>query len=198
MVQLFVRLFVAEAFLAWTKNSHLLLTYFLKIFATIKTQMALLCDNILNRRVEEKICDRVNPFGAETMVYHKKQFKMKLISRRSSFRTLGPVSISDKTSYRKFAWSLEAARLKVDGYLGSIAVVVHVKFQSGRKILNTKGPFQERVFIVIQIWWKIIFVVTLSWVIISLQNLAHATTAQLCHVRNFIAVTSLQLWREQN
>ena len=52
------------------------------------------------------------------------------------------------------------------------------------------GPFS----IVIQISREICFRVTLLHGIISLQSLAHATTAQLLwHVQNFIAITSLKL-----
>ena len=35
------------------------------------------------------------------------------VTRKSQTNTQGPVSISDKTSYRKILWSLEAARLVV-------------------------------------------------------------------------------------
>ena len=57
----------------------------------------------------------------------------------------GPVLISDKASYRKISWILEAARLAIeiivslwfDRHFGSIASEVPVKFQSDRTILNT-------------------------------------------------------------
>ena len=51
-----------------------------------------------------------------------------------------PVSISEKTTYRKISWSLEAARfvfriaLKFDRHFGSIAADVPVKFQSDTTI----------------------------------------------------------------
>ena len=58
----------------------------------------------------------------------------------------GPVSISDKTSYHKISWSLEAAKLgslnyrialKFDRHVRSTVAKVPVKFQSDRTILNT-------------------------------------------------------------
>ena len=49
------------------------------------------------------------------------------------------------------------------------------------------------------IWMENCFSVTPVWDTISLQNSAHATTAQLpCHVRNFIAITLIHLGWEKN
>ena len=53
--------------------------------------------------------------------------------------------------------------------------------------------------ITIQIRWKIHLALIQLQLIISQQNLAHATTAQLsCHVPNFVAITLLVLGWEQN
>ena len=53
--------------------------------------------------------------------------------------------------------------------------------------------------ITIQIWWKFHLALIQLLVIISQQNLAHATTAQLsCHVPNIVAITLLVLGWEQN
>ena len=55
----------------------------------------------------------------------------------------GPVPISDKMSYRKISWSLEAARLVVQiiaslwNLTGTSTALLPVKFQSDRTILNT-------------------------------------------------------------
>ena len=57
---------------------------------------------------------------------------------------LGPVSISDKTSYCKILWSNEAARLvvlfiaslKFNKHIGSTAAEVPVSFQSDCTILD--------------------------------------------------------------
>ena len=59
--------------------------------------------------------------------------------------------------------------------------------------------FTNNFSITIQIQWKIYSARIQLLVIISQQNLAHATTAQLsCHVPNFVAITLLVLGWEQN
>ena len=64
---------------------------------------------------------------------------------------------------------------------------------------NPGTHFTIDFLIVIQIQWYIGLSVTPLWCIISLQNVAHATTAQLlCHVQNAIVVILLLLRWEQN
>ena len=59
--------------------------------------------------------------------------------------------------------------------------------------------FTNNFSITSQIRWKIYSALIQLLVIISQQNLAHATTAQLsCHVPNFVAITLLVLGWEQN
>ena len=65
------------------------------------------------------------------------------IGRSRTQKDLGPVSISDKTSYGKISWSLEATRLiiKITASLlnitGISAFEVPLKFRGDRTILNT-------------------------------------------------------------
>ena len=62
-------------------------------------------------------------YGTYTLT-HVSSFKAEQLRRK-----LGPVSISEKTSYRKISWSLEAAR-----FVFSIAADVPVKFQSDTSV----------------------------------------------------------------
>ena len=76
------------------------------------------------------------------MIYTRRVFVVGILNDISPGPTkgnLGPVSISEKTSFRKISYSLEATRvaLKFDRHIGSTAVEVPVKFQSDRTILNT-------------------------------------------------------------
>ena len=58
-------------------------------------------------------------------------------------------------------------------------------------LLRSAAHFTNNFTIVIHIRWKNSFSVSPLWGMISLQNFAHATTAQLsCHVQNFIVITS--------
>ena len=70
------------------------------------------------------------------------------------------------------------------------------------KIGGEMGPgahFTNDFSITIQIRSKIHLALIQLQLIISQQNLAHATTAQLsCHVPNFVAITLLVLGWEQN
>ena len=62
-----------------------------------------------------------------------------------------------------------------------------------------QGSISQTVFHLNSNWIDTGFSVTPLLGIISLQNSAHATTVQLsCHVRNFIAIASLQLEWEQD
>ena len=66
-------------------------------------------------------------------------------------------------------------------------------------LMLTWSTFHNDFSFVIKIRREIVFSVTPLKEIISLQNFAHAMTAQLsCHVQNFIVITWLQLGWEQN
>ena len=71
-----------------------------------------------------------------------------------------------------------------------------------KRIINTLRPgthFTNEFSITIQIRWKFHLALTQLLVIISRQNLAHDTTAQLsCHVPNIVAITLLVFGWEQN
>ena len=77
---------------------------------------------------------------------------------------------------------------------------VDISYKCSYRYIKPRVNFITDFAIAIQFQWKIAFNVTPLKHIISLQNFAHAMTAQLScpHVRDFIAITSLHLEWKQN
>ena len=99
-----------------------------------------------------------------------------------------------------FSWRMNINLLfRVQSYTklvsAMLAMVLHFKLFT----CEAGTHFTNNFSITIQIRWKIYSALIQLLVIISQQNLAHATKAQLsCHVPNFVAITLLVLGWEQN
>ena len=110
--------------------------------------------------------------------------------------------------YENDAFARNTATLVILDWQGN-GELLHIKCKSYRVVykLNrcraslyvTGTHFTNDFSITIQIRWKFHLALIQLLVIISRQNLAHATTAQLsCHVPNIVAITILLFGWEQN
>ena len=90
--------------------------------------------------------------------------------------------------------------VKITCLLHCVFAGVVVAAVASHILLDKPGThFTNDSSITIQIRWKINLALIQLQLIISQQNLVHATTAKLsCHVPNFVAITLLVLGWEQN